>query len=124
MDISQITDVTRHVGIISPQGTRYVPESEAELDAVKSRIISYGTTGVVGHAGQIRVSVTRDISGGIVGIRSTWATTRATCPATESMNVASYDFISFRHSGEVFYIDMHTVRQEIRSRRIEQATNE
>ncbi len=48
MKIDDIRDVTRSTGIMSPKGTKYVPESKDQLRAITSKVRSHGATGMVG----------------------------------------------------------------------------
>ena len=48
MKIDDIRDVTRSTGIMSPKGTKYVPESKDQLRAITSKVRSHGATGIAG----------------------------------------------------------------------------
>jgi hypothetical protein len=52
MKIDDIRDVTRSTGILSPTGTKYVPESKDQLRAITSKVRSHGATGIAGGTHQ------------------------------------------------------------------------
>ena len=88
MNLDLIHGVTRTTGILAPRGARYVPASRAELQSILSRVSSSATTGAV------------NLGGGH--------------PQTQ----VHHDYVSFRVGPDLHYVDMLTVEEDIRSRRL------
>jgi hypothetical protein len=97
---TRIRNVSREVGILAPRGHKYVPLSEFELNKFHSMVTSYSSTG---YSSSLPVRMR---------IASTWVES----PRDERLE--SYDYISFFIGSDQYYIDLLSIKEDIRSHRI------